>query len=230
MEIAGLQKTTLLDYPGLVACTIFLPGCNLRCPFCHNAPLVLPACGPEARISDEELFRFLHKRQGKLDGVCITGGEPTLYPDLPDLLRRIRALGFRTKLDTNGTHPAVLRSLLEEALVDYVAMDIKNSPGRYAETCGGIDCLAAVRESASLLLTGSVDYEFRTTVAHPLHTIQDFTAIGQWLQGARNYYLQQFQDSGHLIGTGLTPFTPEEMNDARQAAARFIPQTTIRGL
>ena len=230
MEIAGLQKTTLLDYPGLVACTIFLPGCNLRCPFCHNAPLVLPEYSPEVRISDEELFRFLRRRQGKLDGVCITGGEPTLYPDLPDMLYRIRALGFRTKLDTNGTHPAVLRSLLDEALVDDVAMDIKNSPARYADTCGGVDCLAAVRESVSLLLTGPVDYEFRTTVAHPLHTVRDFADIGRWLQGARHYYLQQFQDSGHLIGAGLTPFTPEEMDAARQAAAPFIPHTTIRGL
>ena len=230
MEITGVQKTTLLDYPGYVACTVFLSGCNLRCPFCHNASLVLPEAMEKPEMSEDSFLSFLEKRRGKLDGVCITGGEPTLYPDLPDLLRKIRNLGFRTKLDTNGSHPRVLRALLEEGLLDYVAMDIKNSPARYAQTCGGVDCLAAVWESASLLLHGAVDYEFRTTVAHPLHTLEDFTAIGAWLQGAKRYYLQQFQDSGHLIGSGLTPFTPEEMEAARRAAAVYIPQTTIRGL
>ncbi len=230
MEIAGLQKTTLLDYPGQVACTVFLAGCNLRCPFCHNALLVLPQAVEPPRITQDELFTFLQKRRGKLDGVCITGGEPTLYPELPQLLRQIRELGFLTKLDTNGTHPQLLRKLLDEGLVDYVAMDIKNSPTHYAATCGGVDCLAQVQESAALLLEERVDYEFRTTVVHPFHTAQDFAAIGQWLQGARRYFLQQFQDSGQLIGAGLSPLTAEEMAAARAAVLPYIPQTTIRGL
>ena len=230
MEISGLQKTTLLDYPGRVACTVFLAGCNLRCPFCHNASLVLPEAFSAPQISEDALFSFLQKRRGKLDGVCVTGGEPTLQRDLPELLRNIRSLGFLTKLDTNGSHPRVLRGLLEEGLLDYVAMDIKNCPDRYCETCGGVDCLAAVEESVTLLKQSTLDYEFRTTVSHPLHRVEDFAAIGAWLQGARHYYLQQFQDSGHLVGTGCTPFTPEEMEAARRAAAVCLPQTTIRGL
>ena len=230
MNIAGLQKTTLLDFPGLVACTVFLSGCNLRCPFCHNASLVLPESMETAQISENDLMAFLQKRQGKLDGVCITGGEPTLYDDLPDLLHKIHSLGFRTKLDTNGTHPHFLRTLIKENLVDYVAMDIKNSPEHYACTCGNIDCLALVRESVSVLMENKIEYEFRTTVSHPLHCVDDFTAIGQWLQGAPRYYLQQFQDSGHLIGSGLTSFSPDEMENARRAAAAYIPNTMIRGL
>ena len=138
MQIAGLQKLTLLDFPGRLACTVFLPGCNLRCPFCHNASLVLPREDSPPGMSIAEFLDFLRKRKNRLQGVCITGGEPTLHPDLPDLLRQIHLLGYEVKLDTNGTHPEALRHILQENLVDYVAMDIKNSPQRYAETCGGI--------------------------------------------------------------------------------------------
>ena len=160
MRIGGLQKVTLLDYPGKVACTVFLPGCNLRCPFCHNGGLVL---GPmPAELDSEELLAFLRKRRGLLDGVCVTGGEPLLRPDLPELLSQIKELGYPVKLDTNGGRPAQLRALAEAGLVDYVAMDVKNSPGRYGETAGvpGLD-LAPFRESVSFLLQGTVDYEFR---------------------------------------------------------------------
>ena len=229
MQIIGLQKLTLLDFPGRLACTVFLGGCNLRCPFCHNASLVLPR-GDVSGMTADELLAFLQKRRGRLQGVCVTGGEPTLCPDLPDLLRQIHLLGFEAKLDTNGTNPGMLRALLNEGLADYVAMDIKNSPARYAETCGGADVLTQVKESAALLMEGGVDYEFRTTLAHPLHTPEDMAAIGQWLHGAKRYFLQQFVDSGDLIGTGLTPFTPEEMAAMREAVLPYIEETTLRGI
>ena len=229
MQIAGLQKLTLLDFPGRIACTVFLCGCNLRCPFCHNASLVLPRGGTDS-MTEDELLAFLQKRRGRLQGVCITGGEPTLYPDLPDLLRRIRLLGYEVKLDTNGTNPSMLRAILDEGLADYVAMDIKNSPTRYTETCGGVDVLDSVRESAALLMQSGVDYEFRTTLAHPLHTPADAESIGQWLSGAKRYYLQQFVDSGDLIGTGLSPLMPEEMEAMRRAVLPYIKETTLRGI
>ena len=229
MQIIGLQKLTLLDFPGRLACTVFLGGCNLRCPFCHNASLVLPR-GDVSSMTADELLAFLQKRRGRLQGVCVTGGEPTLCPDLPDLLRQIHLLGFEVKLDTNGTNPGMLRALLNEGLADYVAMDIKNSPHRYAETCGGADVLTQVKESAALLMESGVDYEFRTTLAHPLHTPEDMTAIGQWLHGAKRYFLQQFVDSGDLIGTGLSPLTPEEMAAMREAVLPYIEETTLRGI
>ena len=229
MQIIGLQKLTLLDFPGRLACTVFLGGCNLRCPFCHNASLVLPRGGVSGMTADE-LLAFLQKRRGRLQGVCVTGGEPTLCPDLPDLLRLIPLLGFEVKLDTNGTNPGMLRALLNEGLADYVAMDIKNSPARYTETCGGADVLTQVKESAALLMESGVDYEFRTTLAHPLHTPEDMAAIGRWLHGAKRYFLQQFVDSGDLIGTGLTPLTPEEMAAMREAVLPYIKETTLRGI
>ena len=178
MNIAGLQKMTLLDYPGKIACTVFLPGCNLRCPFCHNASLVLPE-RISASMTQDELLQFLKKRQRRLDGVCVTGGEPTLHKDLPELLSAIRELGFSVKLDTNGTRPDVLNALLQAGLVDYVAMDIKNSPNQYTRTCGGIDVLPQVTESIHILMDSGMDYEFRTTVLHPYHTPEDLTAIGR---------------------------------------------------
>lgn len=230
MNIAGLQKTTLLDFPGHIACTVFLAGCNLRCPFCHNAPLVLPEQFQSPQMSQTELLSFLKTRQRKLRGVCITGGEPTLYRDLPQLLEEIRSLGFLTKLDTNGTNPSMLQSLLERHLVDYVAMDIKNSPSRYAQTCGNVDFLEQVKRSAALLMESGVDYEFRTTVCHPFHDAEAMAQIGQWLQGARRYYLQQFVDSGQLVGSGISAHTPQQLEQLRQAVLPFIENTYIRGI
>lgn len=230
MHIAGLQKLTLLDYPGHLACTVFLPGCNLRCPFCHNASLVLPREDTSPGMTTAQLLDFLQKRKGRLQGVCITGGEPTLHPELPDLLREIHTRGYSVKLDTNGTHPEMLRYILEENLADYVAMDIKNSPERYTETCGGAEVLDKVKESVSLLMEGGVDYEFRTTLVHPLHTESDMAAIGQWLQGAKRYFLQQFIDSGDLIGQGLQAMAEEEMEMMRQTVLPYIKETTLRGI
>ena len=230
MQIAAIQKTTLLDYPGHLACTVFLPGCNLRCPYCHNAPLVLPEEGLPASLSQQELLSFLEKRAGLLEGVCISGGEPTLHSGLPQLLREIRSQGYLTKLDTNGSHPAMLASLLEEGLLDYVAMDIKNSPARYGLTCGGAEILPQAEASAALLMESGTDYEFRTTVCHPFHTPEDLTAIGLWLRGAKRYFLQPFVDSGHLVGSGVSALTAAELEALRQAVLPFIPNTTIRGL
>ena len=228
MDISGLQKTTLLDYPGRVACTVFLSGCNLRCPFCHNAALVTSS--PPPAMGEDAFFAFLDKRRGILDGVCVTGGEPTLRPELPEFLRKIRDKGFLVKLDTNGTDPALLRRLLKEGLVDYAAMDIKGAPSRYAEICGGADVLERVRESAALLMEGSVDYEFRTTCVHPYHDPAAMEEIGRWLTGARRYYLQAFVDSGDLVGSGVSPLSQEEMQALRQAVLAYVPNTQLRGV
>lgn len=226
MDIAGLQKTTLLDYPGRIACTVFLAGCNLRCPFCHNASLVLR---PQTLMSQEALLAFLQTRKRKLDGVCVTGGEPTLYQDLPQLLDAIKRLGFLTKLDTNGTRPQALKSILDAGLVDYVAMDIKNSPDKYAVTCGGPEVLDAVRESVSLLEASSVEHEFRTTVLHPFHTPEDLAAIGQWLTGTKHYFIQAFVDSGDLIGSGQA-MTEQELHALLDAVKPHIPNAQLRGI
>ena len=228
MDISGIQKMTLLDFPGKCACTVFLAGCNLRCPFCHNASLVLAK--PEPAMAEGEFFAFLKKRRGLLDGVCVTGGEPTLRPGLPEFIWKIRQLGYLVKLDTNGSNPEMLRQLLEEKLLDYVAMDIKSCPERYSETCGGIDILSAVEESLSILRESSVEYELRTTCVKPFHDTEAMEAIGKWLSGTQNYYLQAFVDSGDLVGSGVSGFTKEEMEALRQAVLPHIPSTRIRGI
>ena len=228
MEIHGFNKTTLLDYPEHIAATVFTGGCNFRCPFCHNGELVLdPARQPS--VAEEEVLYYLKKRQGILQGVCVTGGEPLLRPGLEGLLEEIKALGFPIKLDTNGTNPEMLASLLQAGSLDYVAMDIKNSPARYAQTCGGIDMLPQVKKSAALLMRGTVEYEFRTTVCAPLHTLEDMEEIGRWLKGARRYFLQPFADSGALVGGGVSPLSEDEIKALRDSVLPYIPNTQIRG-
>ena len=229
MRIAGIQKLTLLDYPGKVACAVFLSGCNLRCPYCHNPDLVLPERMDGQEIAAAKALAFLEQRRGKLDGVCVTGGEPTLQPELPELLEKLRSLGFAVKLDTNGTNPGMLKTLLRNGVLDYVAMDIKNSPERYRETCGGADVLSRVQESAGLLLKGAAEYEFRTTVCKPLHTEKDMAEIGRWLKGAKRYFLQAFVDSGDLVSGGVQAHTHDELTRLRQAVLPFIPNTHLRG-
>ena len=230
MRISGLQKLTLLDFPGHTACTVFTGGCNYRCPFCHNAELVLrPELQPE--VPEWEFFALLEKRRGLLDGVAVTGGEPTLQPDLPEFLRKIRDLGYAVKLDTNGTRPELLKRLAEEDLVQYVAMDVKNAPARYAETAGTEEpLLGRVRESAAFLLGGRVPYEFRTTVLRELHRPEDLAEIGRWLRGAERYFLQSFVDSGDLIREGLHPCTREELDLLLSAVRPFIPAAALRGV
>ena len=230
MEITGLQKTTLLDYPGRIACTVFFSGCNFRCPFCHNASLVTAGQRPQPVMDDEELLAFLETRRRKLDGVCVTGGEPTLQPQLPQLLRRIKDMGFSVKLDTNGSRPEILRQLVRDDLVDYVAMDIKSSPCSYDRLCGTAADMEAIKESAAYLMTHPVDYEFRTTLVKPLHTAEDLAAIGHWLKGPSAYYLQQFVDSGDLIGSGMEAFSAAEMETLRQIVLPFVPHTSLRGI
>lgn len=196
MEIHGLQKLTLLDYPGRTACTVFTGRCNYRCPFCHNGALVL---APESQpaLPEEEILRFLEKRRRLLDGVAVTGGEPTLQEDLPAFLRRVKDLGYAVKLDTNGTRPGVLRALLGEGLVDYVAMDVKAAPEKYAAAVGLPACdLAPVRESAALLMEGAVDFEFRTTVVEQLHAPEDFDAVGRWLRGRKSTFSRRSETPG----------------------------------
>lgn len=226
--IGGLQKVTLLDFPGKVACTVFLTGCNLRCPYCHNPELVLPQ-DSKKYISEGELFKFLVSRKGKLDGVCITGGEPTVHPELPFLIRRIRDMGFLIKLDSNGTAPEMLEYLLREKLLDYVAMDIKNAPSRYVETCGA-DVIEQVKKSAALLKNGNIDYEFRTTVCHPFHSPKCMEEIGRWLRNAKRYYIQPFVDSGNLLGSGISAMEKPELEALLSAVKPYIPAAELRGV
>lgn len=229
MEIHGLQKMTLLDYPGKVACTIFLGGCDMRCPFCHNGGLVDGSSPPE--LDDGALLTFLKGRRGLLDGVCVTGGEPLLRPRLGELLLSVKELGFLVKLDTNGTHPDRLRALAEGGLVDYVAMDVKNSPARYARTAGvtGLD-LGPIEESVAFLLSGAVDYEFRTTVVKEFHDLDAFRAIGPWLAGARRYFLQSFVGRDTVLCPGLHPCNQAEMEAFAAAVRPFVPAVELRGV
>lgn len=232
--IAGLQKMTLLDFPGKVACTLFLQGCNFRCPFCHNSEL-LPRQG-EPLMDRSAFLDFLKKRRGLLDGVCVSGGEPTLCPELEDLLQGIKALGFSVKLDTNGSRPDILKKLAAQGLVDYVAMDVKNSPSRYAETLGfdRYD-LSAVEESLRFLLEGTLDYELRTTVVSQLHDWASMEEMGRWLcsllppQKPRALFLQYFTDRDTVLFSGLTPPTREEMEKYASSLQPYVEKVAIRG-
>lgn len=230
MKLHGFQKMTLLDYPGKVACTVFTGGCNFRCPFCHNALLVTEL--DEAEVYDEdEIIEFLKKRKGLLDGVAVTGGEPLISDEIIPFIRRIKDEGFAVKLDTNGSYPERLKRIVNEGLVDYVAMDIKNSKELYAETAGlpKFD-ISKIEESVSFLLEGNVDYEFRTTVVRQFHTVQSIAAAAEWISGAKRYFLQGFIDSGNLISGGMSGVDKEDMEKMREAASQFVPNTSLRGI
>ncbi len=229
MVIHGLQKMTLLDYPGRVACTVFFGGCNFRCPFCHNSEL-LDGSVPGV-MEDEELLAFLKKRKGLLDGVAFTGGEPLMQRDLPDLLRRVKELGYPVKLDTNGAWPDRLSALIDEGLVDYVAMDVKNSPERYAQTAGlpALD-LGPVRRSVELLLSGRVEYEFRTTAVAEYHDDDSFRGIGQWIRGAEKYFIQCFTDRETVLLPGLTAPSPEDLKRWADIVRPDVPAVALRGV
>ncbi|MBA4700685.1 MAG: anaerobic ribonucleoside-triphosphate reductase activating protein [Ruminococcus sp.] len=230
MNIQGLQKLTLLDYPEKVACTIFTAGCNFRCPFCHNASLVTHV-DPHNEMQKEEVLGFLRKRQGILDGMCISGGEPLLQPDIEEFLVEVKNIGYAIKLDTNGSNAVLLRRLVEQGLVDYVAMDIKNAPEKYGETIGikGYH-LENILQSVDFLLSGAVPYEFRTTVVRELHKREDFAAIGRWIRRAERYYLQGFVDSGDLIQPGLRGYTKDIMEQALEIVRRNVPNAELRGV
>lgn len=229
MDIQGLQKMTLLDWPGKVACTVFLGGCDFRCPFCHNAELLegdLPAA-----LTQGELLDFLRRRRGLLDGVCVTGGEPLLRADLAGLLEEVKALGYPVKVDTNGSHPARMVELWERGLVDYVAMDVKNSPDRYPETAGvpGLD-LGPIRESIAWLLEGHVDYELRTTAVRQFHDGDSFRAIGGWIRGAARYYIQNFTDRDTVAFAGLSGFDKEELGGFAELVVPYVEHVELRGV
>jgi pyruvate formate lyase activating enzyme len=227
MQINGFQKLTLLDFPGKVACIVFTPGCNFRCPFCHNASLVTHIDGE--RIEEEEILSYLKKRHGLLDGVVVTGGEPTLQGDLADFLGKVKALGYAVKLDTNGTSPEKLKTLVEKGLVDYVAMDIKNTAAKYPVTAGcGSAVLGKVEESIDFLLTDTVDYEFRTTVTAELHTPQDIGDIAKRIKGAKRYFLQNFIDSGDIVSPGNSPVTPQVMAEMVKTAQDIVGSASAR--
>ena len=230
MRIQGLQKLTLLDFPGKVACTVFTAGCNLRCPFCHNASLVVDI-PKEVAITEEEFFAFLEKRRGVMDGVCVSGGEPLLQPGIEEFIKKIKEMGYAVKLDTNGTFPEKLQTLVEKGLVDYVAMDIKNSREAYSITSGvePLD-IVPVEKSVSYLKEGHVPYEFRTTVVRNFHTEEEFERIGAWLLGASKYYLQNFVDSGDLINGKIRGYEEEEMKEFLKVVQKYVPNACLRGI
>lgn len=229
---AGMQNLTLLDYPDTMACILFTPGCNFKCPFCHNASLVVREAQDD--LKEDKIFSYLEKRKGILEGVVITGGEPLLHKDLERFLYKIREMGYRIKLDTNGSCPAPLRHIIGEGLVDYVAMDIKNSPNLYMKTIGiahsGDALLGRINESIELL-KDSVEHEFRTTVVKGLHTGESLVEIAKWIIGAKKYYLQQFVDSGDLISPeGLSAYSEEELKEFLAEIRKYIPNTYLRGI
>ena len=230
MLLAGLQKLTLLDFPGHMACTVFTHGCNLRCPFCHNAGLVVRP--NDNIISEETFFEFLGKRKGLLDGVAITGGEPLLQMDIADFMRRVRAEGFKVKLDTNGFYPEALERIVSEGLADYVAMDIKSSPEGYAKVTGIADAdFSAVKRSAEFLMRSGIGFEFRTTAVKGLHTLDDFKKIGEWIAGDEKYFIQHFTDSGDLIGSGkgFEGFGESESLEILRTVLPYLPNASLRG-
>ena len=229
MKIHGIMKMSLLDFPGYVAATVFLGGCDMRCPFCHNFELTdynAPAIWEEA-----DLFKFLDTRKRLLDGVAFTGGEPLLRKDLPEVIRKIREMGFKIKLDTNGNHPEKLIALVEEGLLDYVAMDIKNSPEKYPLTCGVPDfSMDNVRRSVDFLLSGKVPYEFRTTVVKNYHTREDMENIGKWISGADKYFLQGFVERDTVPVEGLSACSEEQMKVFLDIVKPYVKEAGLRGI
>ncbi len=230
VRICGLNKTTLLDYPGHVAATVFLGGCNFRCPFCQNGDLVLKPEGQPA-VEKEEVMAFLRKRKGVLTGVCITGGEPTIERGLVELIEEVKNIGYLVKLDTNGYCPEVIRKLAEKGLVDYIAMDIKNDLKKYGETVGiqGIDA-GRIMDSIRWIINGKTDYEFRTTVVRELHGREDMSAIGKAIKGAKAYFLQGYQESGGVIAPGFHAYGKEEMEELAEWVKPFVPNVQLRGV
>lgn len=230
MEIYGFQKTTLLDFPGHVAATVFVGGCNFRCPFCHNGLLVIDPQN-QPLIGEDEVLAYLDKRRGILEGVCITGGEPTLQTDLISFIKKIKAMDYLVKLDSNGYCPKVLEELLAERLLDYVAMDVKASMEHYDIAAGvpNIEC-GKILESIRLLKNCDIPYEFRTTVVKGLHRIEEFEEIGRLLSGCHAYYLQGFRESENLIGEGYEAFSAREMEKIANIAAKYIDKVKLRGV
>lgn len=229
MKICGLTKTTLLDYPGKVAATVFLGGCNFRCPFCHNGDLVLYSQKMPVYEMDE-IMAFFQKRKNVLEGVCISGGEPTLYDDLPKFITDIKNMGYLVKLDTNGTNLQMMTELVDEKLVDYIAMDIKASPNLYEKVCNSLVDMESIQASVNFLLEGKIPYEFRTTMVKEFHTMKEMDEIGQWIKGAKSYYLQNYQETDKNICKGFHAFEKEEMEAIREQLGKYIKNVVCRGV
>lgn len=230
MDIHGLNKTTLLDYPGQIAATIFIGGCNFRCPFCHNIDLVRnPQNIP--LIKEEELFEYLNKRKNLLGGICITGGEPTLAHGLTELIEKIKNMNYLVKLDTNGTAPEILENLVNKKLIDYIAMDIKTSLSNYSMVSGVNDIsIDKIRKSIDFLKSGKVQYEFRTTVVKGLHKKEDFFEISKLLEGSDKYFLQAYRNSDHILPPELEAFSREEMELFAEIVRPYVGEVSIRGM
>ncbi|MBP5183468.1 MAG: anaerobic ribonucleoside-triphosphate reductase activating protein [Lentisphaeria bacterium] len=227
--VFGLQKLTLLDYPGLVACTVFSSGCNFSCPFCHNGTLAKGGA-PEGFLSSEEVFSFLKKRSGLLDGICLTGGEFLLHAESVEFISHLKGMGYKVKLDTNGSFPERLDEVLKGNMVDYVAMDIKNSPEKYAETCGNASALPLVQKSVEILKHSETPFEFRTTVTGKFHTKEDIASIGEWIRGAERYFLQPYMESEDILKKDPAyPVGNEALAGFLAVAQRFVPGAAIRG-
>lgn len=230
MKIKGLNKTTLLDYPGRVACTVFLGNCNMRCIYCQNSSLILnPQSEPD--IPEEDFFSFLEKRKDILQGVCITGGEPTLSPDLSSFIKKIRSYSLDVKLDTNGLNPDVIDDLISNSLINYIAMDIKGPLYRYSEITGiSDDMLGNIQKSCNIIMNSKIDYEFRTTTTDSLLSVSDFENIGKWLKSARAYYIQPFVDSSLVLTKGLKSPSKEQLLQFLSAISPYIENSFIRGM
>ena len=233
MRIAGIQKMTLLDYPGHIAATIFTPGCDLRCPFCHNSELVLDSS--EMEYYPEEVLAFLKTRKGKLDGIAITGGEPLMQEDIGDFIKQVRDIGLKVKLDTNGTYPERLKELLGKGLIDYVAMDIKNCPEKWAETAGlkgdGARILfGKTLQSMGIIKASGIDYEFRTTIVKGLHELSDMDALGQFVRGTKKYFLQNFTDSGAILKGGYSAWDRDTLLAMLKIIRKYVPNAQLRGV
>lgn len=232
MEIKGLQKTTLLDYPEKLAATVFLGGCNFKCPFCHNATLVILPNEVDS-ISEDEFFSYISKRKSVLDGVCVTGGEPLLSSGITEFIKKIKSLGLLVKLDTNGSFPDKLESLLDQKLVDYVAMDIKNCKEKYAITSGinaNSEYIEKADRSIDIIMQKAPDYEFRTTVVRELHTIEDIVKIANRIKSAKKYFLQTYVDSGNTIKLGYSAYSASEMLEILENTRKVLPVTNLRGI
>lgn len=229
MQIHGLQKMTLLDFPGKVACTVFLGGCDFRCPFCHNWDILDPST--PVIMEEDEFYKFLDKREGLLDGVAITGGEPLLRTGMVDFIKGIKSRGFLVKLDTNGNHPDLLKELVSEGLLDYVAVDVKNNKERYGETVGipMLD-ISKIEETISFLLEGNVPYEFRTTVLRQFHDADSFKGIAEWIEGAEHYFIQSFVDRETVPFSGLEAYSPEELEEFKKLVEPHVKHIDLRGV
>lgn len=232
IRIGGLQRMTLLDYPGKVACTVFLSGCSFKCPYCHNRDLVYIPENYEF-FDPDDVLAYLKKRQGLLDGVCISGGEPLLQEDLKSFIEQIKSLGYLVKLDTNGNEPAALKELVESGLIDYVAMDVKNIPEKYALTTGmdpSVFSCDAIKESVEYLKSNPVEHEFRTTVVKEFHEMEDIIGVAKWIAPSDHYYLQQFQNSENLIKQGWHAYDADEMKKMLEEVRKYVPQAELRGV